>query len=200
MGVSFKLEYGGSFIPIRMNGVYGRPGAYAAAAAAAVGIILGMNLVRIAEALKYFEPPSQRMSLLPGLRGSIIFDDSYNASPLSMKAAIETVRSFTAKRKVAILGDMLELGSYTAKAHEESGTLAGKVFDALITVGPGGKMIAIAAQKSGLAKKNIQSFATAEEARLFARNLIKGGDLVLIKASRALNLERIVEDLVKLKR
>ncbi len=199
-GISFKLEYGGSFIPIRMSGVYGRPPAYAAAAAATVGIILGMNLVRIAEALSYFEPPEQRMSLLLGLRGSIIFDDSYNAAPLSMKAAIETVRSFTAKRKVAIVGDMLELGSYTVQAHQEIGTLAGKVFDELITVGPGGKLMAIAAQKSGLSKKSIQSFASAEEARLSVRNLIKSGDLVLIKASRAMNLERIVEDLVKSKR
>lgn len=194
-GVSFKLEYGGSFVPVRIEKCFGKPVAYAAAAAAACGIVFGMHLVRIAEALIYFEPPLHRMRLIPGIKTTNILDDAYNASPLSMAAAMETARSFSASRKVAVLGDMLEIGKYSIEAHEALGKLAAKIFDFLVTVGPRAKFIAEAAKTFGFPKRNILSFDTADEARLKVQDLIKKGDLILIKASWAMRFDKIVEEI-----
>lgn len=194
-GISFKLEYGGSFVPVRLDGAFGKAQAYAAAAAGSVGLAFGMNLVKISEALNYYQVPPRRGKLLPGIKESYIFDDSYNASPLSMHAAIDTLRDFKAKRKIGVLGDMLEIGKYAIEAHEQIGRLAAKVFDALITVGPRAKFIADAANKAGLARKNIYTFDTAGDAKLTVQDIIKKGDLVLVKASRAMELDKIVEEI-----
>ncbi|MDD5547353.1 MAG: Mur ligase family protein [Candidatus Pacebacteria bacterium] len=194
-GISFKLNYGGSFVPIRLDNCFGKAQAYAAAAATAVGIIYGVNIVKIAEALLEYESPERRGKLIEGIKYTYILDDSYNASPLSMHAAIETVKSLKAARKIAVLGDMLEIGKYTVEAHETIGELAGKVFDILITVGGRAKFIAETAGKSGIAKKNIYSFDTADDAKLKVQELIKKGDLILIKASHAMELDKVVEEI-----
>jgi len=194
-GIMFKLEYVGSFVPVRLNNCFGKTSAYAAAAAAAVGLAFGMNLVRIAEALAYYQAPPRRMNLVPGIKGGYIIDDSYNASPLSMHAAIDTVKSLGDSRKIGVLGDMLEIGKYTLDAHEAIGAFAAKVFDVLITVGPRAKFIAEAAHKSGMAKKNIFVFDTADEAKMKVQEVIKRGDIVLVKASRAMQLDKIVEEI-----
>jgi UDP-N-acetylmuramoyl-tripeptide--D-alanyl-D-alanine ligase len=195
VGISMKLEYGGSFVPVRLDGVFGKAQAYAAAAAASVGLAFGMNLVRISEALGFYQAPPRRGKLLAGIKETHIIDDSYNASPLSMHAAIDLLKDLKAKRKVAVLGDMLEIGKYAIEAHEEVGRLGGKFLDILITIGPRAKFIADAANKSGMARKNIYSFDTADEAKSTVQDLIKKGDLVLIKASRAMELDKIVEEI-----
>lgn len=194
-GIAFKLEYGGSFVPIRLEDSFGKAQAYAAAAAAAVGLAFGANLVRVAEALSYYQAPEHRMKLLVGIKGAYIFDDSYNASPLSMHAAINTIKSLGNPRKLAVLGDMLEIGKYTIEAHEEIGRMAAKVFDILITVGARAKFIAESAYKSGLPRKKIFTFDTVEEAKIAVQDLLKKGDLVLVKASRAIGLEKIIEEI-----
>lgn len=195
-GVVFKLEYGGSFVPVRMNGAFGRGQAYAAAAAACVGMIFGMNLVKIAEALtKNFHPSSKRMNLILGVKGTFIIDDSYNASPLSTRLALETLKELKAKRKIAVLGDMLEIGKYSLEAHEKIGKMAAGFVDLLITVGPRAKFIAEAAAKAGLDKENISSFLIAEEAKKEVELKIKKGDLILVKGSRAMGLDEIVEEI-----
>ena len=196
-GISFKMEYGGNFVPVRLDYCFGKAQAYAAAAAACVGLTLGMNLVRIAEALSNYRSPSHRMKLIAGIKESDIIDDSYNASPLSMHEAIDTVKSIKAKRKIGVLGDMLEIGKYSIEAHEAIGSKAGKALDMLFTVGPRAKFIAESANKAGLAEKNIFSFDTADEARLEVQSRIKKGDFVLVKASRALKLEKIIEEIRK---
>ena len=194
-GVSFKLEYGGSFVPIRIDGCFGKGVAYASAAAAAVAIVFGIHLVRIAEALSFYEAPPHRQRLVPGIKGSFLIDDSYNASPLSMEAAIETMRALPGNRKVGILGDMLEIGKYTIEAHENIGKLAAKTFDVIVAIGPRAKFIADSAIARGMARKNVMTFETVDDARLKVADLIRKGDLVLIKASRAIQLDKIVEEL-----
>src|SRR3989344_813973 len=195
-GISFKLEYGGSYVPVRLDGVFGKAHAYAAAAGACVGLVFGVNLVKIAEGLNLFYKPMRgRMMLLPGIKESWIIDDSYNASPLAMHAALDTLRDIKAKRKVAVLGDMLEIGHYTVEAHEEIGRLAAGVVNFLVTVGPRGKFIAYATKKYGLPRRNIISFDTADEARLPVQELIRKGDVVLVKASRAIQLEKVVMEI-----
>lgn len=195
-GAMFKLEYGGSFVPIKIEGVLGKGVAYAAAAAACVGLIFGVNLVKIAEALSAdFEPPRRRMRLLSGIKNTQLIDDSYNASLLSMRLALEELRSLKVKRKIAVLGDMLEIGGYSEEAHREIGILAAEAVNLLFTVGSGGKIIAEAGRKAGLDKEDIFSFADAEEAAPEILSKIQAGDLILVKASRAIGLDKIAEEI-----
>jgi len=193
LGIAFKLEYGGNSVPVRLEGIFGKAQAYASAAAAAVGLIFGMNLIKISEALRSYRPAAGRMELLPGIKFSYLINDCYNASPNSMHAALDTLKSLPAKRKVAVLGDMLEIGKYTMEAHERVGRLAARIVEVLVTVGPRAKFIADAAQKSGLNRKNIYSFDTAEDAIDAVQNLIRKGDLILVKGSHAMELEKVAE-------
>ena len=193
VGIAFKLEHGGRSVPVRLDGVFGKAQGYAAAASACVGVIFGMNLVKVSEALKTYRPAHGRMNLASGIQGSWVIDDSYNASPLSMHAALDTLRDLPGRRKIVILGDMLEIGKYAIEAHERVGRLAARASDVVITVGPRAKFIADAAGKSGLNRKNIYVFDVVEDAIETALHVIQKGDLVLVKASRAIGLDKIVE-------
>ena len=196
IGVSFKIEYAGSFVPVVLKNVFGRAQAYAAAIAACVGLIFDLNLVEISEALSAnYQPAKGRMNLLKGIKGAYIINDAYNASPISMEEALKTLADLPAERKIAVLGDMLELGKYSVEAHESIGRLAGKIVDILITVGPRAKFIAESAKSAGLDESKILSFDTTTEACIAVQDLIKKGDLVLIKASRAVGLEKVVEEI-----
>lgn len=195
LGVTFKLEYGGNSVPVEIQGALGKSQAYAAAAAASVGVIFGMNLVKISEALREYVPAHGRMELIPAVKGAYVIDDSYNASPLSMNSAVETLKNLPAKRKIAVLGDMLELGKYAMQEHEKIGKLAAMAADILITVGPRAKFIAEGAKAAGMNARRIQSFDLAEQARLPVQDLLRKGDLVLIKGSRAMQLEKVVEEI-----
>ncbi len=192
-GISFKLEYEGSSVPVRVDGVFGKAPAYATAAAACVGLIFKMNLVTISEALADYVPASSRMELLPGIKRTLVIDDSYNASPLSVRAALETLKDLPAPRKVAVLGDMLEIGKYTIEAHEDVGRQVVGVADILVTVGGRAKFIAEAARDAGMRKEDIYSFSVAEEAVQPLTHFMKKGDLVLIKGSHAMRLDVVVD-------
>lgn len=194
-GISFKLEHGSAVVPVRIDHVFGRAHAYAAGAAAAVGLAFGMNLVAISDALARYAPPESRMQLLPGVKGTNIIDDSYNASLIAMRSALETLRDLPAKRKVAVLGDMLEIGKYTPEAHEAIGRLAAKSADALFTVGPRAKFIAEAARDTGMRRAAIISFDTADEARAPVKDFIRKGDLILVKGSHSMELSKVVDDI-----
>jgi UDP-N-acetylmuramoyl-tripeptide--D-alanyl-D-alanine ligase len=113
-----------------------------------------------------------------------------------MHAAIDTVKSLKIDgRKIAVLGDMLEIGKYTLDVHEEIGHRVAQVFDFLITVGPRAKFIAEGANQNGMKKKNIESFDTADEAKLKVQEILKKGDVILIKGSRAMELDKVVEEI-----
>jgi UDP-N-acetylmuramoyl-tripeptide--D-alanyl-D-alanine ligase len=192
LGISFKLEYEGSSVPVRIDGVFGKAPAYAAAAAACVGLIFGMNLVTISEALAEYVPAPSRMELLPGIKRTLVIDDSYNASPLSMYEAIDTLKELPAPRKIAVLGDMLEIGKYAIEAHEGIGRRVADIADIVVSVGPRAKFIALTARESGMKKNDIYSFDTAEEAVNPLTHLMKQGDLILIKGSHAMGLDVVV--------
>ncbi len=195
-GIVFKLIYGGSVVPVHLKSVFGKSQAYAGAAAAAVGIVFGMNLVKIAESLSDYRPLYGRMTLLPGIKLSYIIDDSYNAAPLSMHAALDTLKAIKVSgRKVAVLGDMLEIGRYTMEAHEEVGRLAAKAADILVTVGPRAKFIAEHAVRHGLPKRRVLVFDVVEDAIKPVQDLIKKGDVILVKASHAVGLDKLVDSI-----
>jgi len=194
-GIIFKVQYGGSFMPIRLNGTFGKPQVYAAASAISVGLIFGMNLVKIAEALLDYDAPPHRMKIINGIKNSLILDDSYNASPLSTRAALETLRDLPAKRKVAVLADMLEIGKYSVEAHRAIGELTAKVTDYLFCIGPRAKFIAEAARQEGFELVQIRVFNNSESAKKIIEKEIKAGDLILIKGSRAMQLEKVIEEI-----
>ncbi len=194
-GVNFKMNYNDSFVPFKLKGSLGKSQGYAAAAAAAVGVIFGMNLVDVSEALSEYHGPKSRLKILKGIKNSIIIDDSYNASPLSIHLALETLRDLPGARRVAVLGDMLELGKYTIKAHQDVGNLAGSFVDLLICVGSRAKFIADSAFNQ-MSKENIYRFDTSDEAKLKIKELIKEGDLILVKGSQGMRMEKIVEEIM----
>ena len=105
---------------------------------------------------------------------------------------METLGKLPARRKIAVLGDMLEIGSYAIAAHQKIGAAAAKVFDIVITVGPHGKIIAEAARAAGLARKNVLEFDDADAAGLALAGLVRKDDLILIKASRKIRLDKTV--------
>lgn len=194
-GVFFKINYGGTFVPVRIEGITSRAQAYSCAAASALGLVFGLNLVRITENLQKFTAAHHRMELVAGLKESYILDDSYNAAPLSMINALHTLRDMKAKRRVAILGDMLEVGKYSLEAHEALGVEAAKIVDILITVGLRAKFIAETARAAKFLPKNIFIFEAVEDALEPVVDLIKKGDLILVKGSHSIGLEKIVERL-----
>lgn len=202
-GTNFKISYDGSFVPIRLSGRFGKQNVYAALAAAAVGVALDLNLIEISEALENWEASPGRMRMLKGVKGTWIIDDTYNASPMAMRAALETLRDLgkpteqtPARRRIAVLGDMLELGKFTIEAHEAAGQYAKECADLLFTVGIRGKLIAEEAIISGMSKDNVFSFNFSDEVGEFLENKIKEGDLILVKGSRSMWMEKIVHHIM----
>jgi len=199
-GVSFKLNYKGNTVPIFLPRVLGKQQVYAALAGAAAGLIYGLNLVQISKALRNYRAPAGRMNLISGIKHTMIIDDTYNASPVSTKAALEVVKDISlpaGNRKFAVLGDMLELGSYSEEGHKEVGRkIAESGIDILVTVGKRALGVAEGAQNYGFDEDKIISFENTIEAGLFLQKEIKPGDLILVKGSQGMRMERIVKELM----
>jgi len=195
-GISFKLEYGGSFVPARLYDVFGKQAVYAVLAAASCGLVLGMNLVEISEALKNYQSPPGRMRIIKGIKNAWIIDDTYNASPLSTTAALEALRAIEGKRRIAVLGDMREIGKYSEEAHQTIGEKAAEFADLLFTVGEKARFIKSAAIQYGLSEEKIFHFDTQEAAGRALQNAVKQEDIILIKGSRAMKMEKIVEEIM----
>jgi len=182
-------------VPVKINNVTGKAQMMASAAAAAVGTIFGMNLVKISEALFSYKSPAGRLRVLGGIKGTVILDDTYNAAPASMHIALEALRDLPARRKIAILGDMLELGKYSIKAHRTVGDLAGNIADVLICVGEKSKFIADSAANQ-MSSESIFTFHTSDDAKQKVQELIKTEDLILVKGSQGRRMEKIVEEIM----
>src|SRR5207237_6829588 len=144
-----------------------------ALAAAAVALEFDFDAAAIASALHGFAPPARRMNIVAGRNGATVIDDSYNASPGSMLAAIEVLGlAPRGALKVAVLGDMLELGDHAERAHEEIGSLAGKTADVVIAVGEYAPRVVQAALRAGLPRERAVGVATAERALPSATRLL----------------------------
>lgn len=193
-GTIFKMRYMGSTVPIKLEYVFGKQHIYAALAAAAVGIARGMNLIEIAQNLNTYQPPPGRLRLIKGIKNSFILDDSYNASPLAAHAAIDALKELDGRRKIVVFGDMLELGKFTIVAHKAVGERVAKAADYFITVGPRSRFAAEEAIAQGMDKDKVVSFSDSREAGSRLKNLIREGDLILVKGSQAMRMERVVEE------
>lgn len=188
-GVTFDLVAEGRSTAVNLK-LPGRHNALNAAAAAAVGLTEGLALETVVAALESSVP--YRMRRVSGVRGSLILDDSYNASPASMRSALDVLVE-TEGRHVAVLGDMRELGQYEEDAHLDVGAYAADRADIIVTVGEKGRLIADAAREKG--HHAAHAYPTKEDAAADLRKNLRAGDVVLVKASRALALETIVNEL-----
>ncbi len=196
-GLSFKLNYDGKNIPIRLKNILAGHYVYAALAAVAVGVVFKMNLVEIAQALENLQAPTGRMNLLRGTNDSFLIDDTYNASPVSTLAALETLLQLQTQRKIAVLGDMLELGEESQQGHHDvvEKTLQSKI-DLLFVIGRRMEEAVkqLIAQEQTTDK--IVIFASHEEIVLALQKIIKKGDFVLVKGSQGMRMEKIVAGLL----
>ncbi len=197
-GLNFKVMYKGSIVPVFLPGFISRSAIPAALAGLAAGLINGINMVEGAEALKKCEPMPGHMRPLSGIKNTLIIDDTYNSSPEPARSAIEALASLPTKgHRIAVLGDMLELGQETESAHREIGfRVAEHSLDFLITVGEASKQTAIAAREAGLDENKIASFAKSSEAGKFLQEKMREGDIVLVKGSQGSRMEKIVKEIM----
>ncbi|HRN51498.1 MAG TPA: UDP-N-acetylmuramoyl-tripeptide--D-alanyl-D-alanine ligase [Anaerolineales bacterium] len=188
-GVRFRLHYQGETLHVRIP-LIGRHSVHTALRAAAVGLIEGMDWGAILSGLRIGNA-QLRLMAVPGRNGSLLLDDTYNASPESTSAALNLLSELEG-RKVAVLGDMLELGQYEEQGHRVVGNLAARVADVLITVGARAHIIAETAQGAGLAAAAIHEFADTDGALAFLSEALQPSDVVLVKGSRAVHMDKIV--------
>jgi UDP-N-acetylmuramoyl-tripeptide--D-alanyl-D-alanine ligase len=168
----------------------GQHSVHTALRAAAVGLADGLTWQEILDGLR--QGNSQlRLTVVHTESGALLLDDTYNASPESMLAALNLLAELKG-RKVAVLGDMLELGQYEKQGHEVVGVRAAEVADTLITVGELGHMIAEAALRAGLRSDKITEFENQDEVINHLRKLLTDGDVVLVKGSHGIRMDRIV--------
>ena len=202
LGMEFTVTYQGESMPIFLKGVLGVQPATSALAAVAVGVARGVPLVEIAANIRRIELPRGRMRLIAGKQGATLIDDSYNSSPVALEAALHTLRDLKGGRKIAALGDMLELGEHSEKEHTRMGTLAAKVVDELVTVGKRAHMFATAAKAAGLSPEHIHEFDDSATAGKWLTSIVQEGDIVLAKGSQGsgknmIRMERVVKALMK---
>ncbi len=199
-GLSFKFNFQGKIIPFRLPNIIATHQIYAVLIAVAVANYFKMNLLEVAKSLEKFQSPQGRMNLFQGINNSLVIDDTYNASPVSTMAALQTLQSISSDRKIAILGDMLELGRQSEKKHQEiiENILSNDEIDMLVTVG---KRIRLAIQII-LSKKKISktiiSFDSSQEVvdAIDEKIKINKSDLILVKGSRAMQMEKIVKKII----
>lgn len=198
-GLHFKMSYDGSIVPVFMKNVLSEPAIYAALSGAATGLHFGLNLVEIAKSLNDFNLPVGRMNLLAGINHTFIIDDTYNSSPDAAIAALNVlgkIRISEEGKKYAVLGDMMEIGDYTEDGHFLVGEKAAELkIDYLVAVGEKAKFMIKGAESS---TNKIQTFyfSNTKEASEFLVSKINLGDIILVKGSQAIRMERIVKELM----
>jgi UDP-N-acetylmuramoyl-tripeptide--D-alanyl-D-alanine ligase len=191
-GVRFRMHYGRETLHVKIP-LLGRHSVHTALAAAAVGVEEGQPWGQIVAGLRDIEV-QLRLIATPGVRGSTLIDDSYNASPASSLAALNLLAELKG-RKIAVLGDMLELGSYEDEGHRKVGRRVAEVADVLVVVGDRGAVIGREALAVGMAEADVLFAEDNNRAAQLLLDLVTSGDLVLIKGSRAMHMEDIVAEL-----
>lgn len=193
-GIRFRLHHGDETLHLKVP-LLGRHSVHTALRAAAVGLVEGLTWQEILEGLKGVEPSDQlRLVAVEGPAGATILDDTYNASPASTIAALNLLEDLEG-RKIAVLGDMLELGTYENEGHEKVGMRALEVADVLITVGSLGRIIGETARRWGMPADAVHILKDNHQAVRLLEELVKGDDVILVKGSRALKMEEIVDAL-----
>lgn len=191
-GIRFRFHYKKEILHTRVP-LIGRHSVHTALRAAAVGLNDGLTWQEILEGLSYGHT-QLRLAVVRSNIGALILDDTYNASPESMLAALNLLDELDG-RKIAVLGDMLELGPYERQGHELVGMRVAQVAKILLTLGNRAKIIAEAARKAGLKSANIFEFESSEAIVDWLSKNLTSADAVLIKGSRGLRMDKITATL-----
>ncbi len=203
-GIRFRLHHQSETLHVKVP-LLGRHSVHTALRAAAVGLVEGLTWQEIVEGLRGVEPSDQlRLVAVRGPAGAIILDDTYNASPASTIAALNLLDELEGRR-IAVLGDMLELGDYEREGHEKVGMRVLEVADVLVTLGPLGRIIGETALRWGMSPDVVHMVEGNDEAVCLLKEMLEGDDgppgpgslrpVILVKGSRALRMEEIVNSL-----
>lgn len=196
-GLTFKVDFEGNILPVRIEGAIGKQVIYAALAALAVGVSVDLPLLPMLERLATFEGPPGRLRLIAGIKETILIDDTYNSSPAAVDLALSTLLALKTKgRKIAVLGDMMELGKFTIDAHKAAGFEVARVADMFFAVGQRAKFIADGALAEGMEENQIHYFDDARTAGQYLQEILKSGDIVLIKGSQYVRMEKTLEEIM----
>lgn len=193
----FKLCHGQEEFEVNIP-VLGEHNVKNALAAYLVGLCYGVTKEQYIDAISSFVPGNMRQNILD-VNGITVINDCYNASPSSVQAGLKILSQIDKnRRKVAVLGDMLEMGDWASEAH----SLVGKYVvesgvSLLVTVGKDSKNIASGAVNAGMESEKIKSFETNDEVISYLDKVVEKGDIVLVKASRGMKLETVVEHLIR---
>jgi len=200
---NIKVNETGSAFVINLNGkeykvevpVAGKHFVYNSLASIAVGLENDIEIKNIIEGISNFSLTKRRMEILKNAKNVTIINDCYNASYESVKAALEYISSLKANKKVAVLGDVLELGEFSKQMHQKIGEeVANNNIDILVTVGKEAKEIANTV-KNKANKVDVYSFDNNEDASKLLKQLTKENDVILVKASHGMHFEEIVESI-----
>ncbi len=195
--LEFTLTHLDTAALMYVQGSLGVQHTYNYAAAVAVGSLFDVSIEDATKALRNHQPPAGRMRLIPGIKETTLLDDTYNSSPVACERALQTLKELKGvKRRIAVLGDMLELGQYSVREHERMGTVAANTVDMLITVGVRARGIARGALEHGLSPKVIFQYEEGEQAGKELQEMLEPGDMILVKGSQSTRLEKVVEELM----
>jgi len=197
VGMEAKVHIDGETHILTAPHALGRQQLYAPAAALAVARALHLSTKEALHGLKSYQPPPGRARILEGKNNSVLIDDSYNSSPTAVVEALAALSLIPGKRRIAVLGDMLELGRYSTEEHQRIGDLACVSADVVVGIGKRAKVIAEAALLAGCAPDNALIFASSKEAAPVLAEMVREGDVVLVKGSQSIRTERVVEALLK---
>lgn len=201
VGLNFKISFHGNIVPVFLPGFIAEQFIPAALAGLAVGHIFGINLVESALALQKVKPLAGHMRIIPGIKQTLLIDDTYNSSPDAVKSALNALAKVVPQeegKRIVVLGDMLELGADTEIAHREIGfRVAEKEFDFLITVGQASKKFtAVAAREAGMDENKVVVFDDSASAGKFLQDKMEKGDVILVKGSQGARMEKIVKEVM----
>ncbi len=196
-GIIFRVDIEGKSLPVVIDGVFGKNHVFAAMATLALSFGLKFNILDAINALKNYDVPPGRMRLLKGINNTLIIDDTYNSSPFACESALNTLGEVKSiGRKIAVLGDMLEPGKHTVDAHKNIGAIVKQKANILITVGPRAEAIKAGAIESGMKKEDIFEFLDSQSAGDFVKTLVQAGDVILLKGSQGMRMERVVGEIL----
>jgi len=203
-GTNFKLNFKGNTVPVWLDYLFGKEQIYSALSTISVGILLDLNLVKISQALKAYQSLPGKMRMIKGVKDSFILDSSKSASVFSVTEALEILGKIDTEkfqlsprfpRRIAVLGDILEIGKYAIEAHEAIGERVVSNVDLLLTIGSRAKFIAQGAISKGMPEEKVFQFDQAEKAGPVLQKEIREGDLVLVSGSIETKMQKIVEEI-----
>lgn len=197
-GVSFKVQYAGNSVPVSLKNVLGVQHILPVTAAIAVGLSQNIPFLDMTKNFFDYEAPKGRMNLILGKNNSIIIDDTYNASPVAMQKAVDVLAEIeTNSIKIAVLGDMLEIGNFSASEHKKIGEkIAKNKINFLIAVGIRSQSIKEGALSAGMKEDCVFHVKNYSEATKLVLERIKEGSVILVKGSQSIRLEKVVSEII----